>query len=180
MIKSPYATVPLAFTFAFVGLVEVSATIAAPPVDERELAVEAQETPLAAYGGRVVWSSYDPVRKVFAFKTFAGGRTVVVYSRCRREPRYIEGLPELSDPAAGSGCAVFRYDFATGREQRLERVSAPRGSETLPSIFGSRVAFARRLPGGVVPRMKIRDAKRTRDAGRASLGAAGLPTATDL
>jgi len=169
--------------------------------------VEAQETPLAAHGGRVVWSSYDPVRKVFALKTFAGGavesvpvaprtvpfdadlgpddsaggRTVAVYSRCRREPRYVEGLPELLDPTAGSGCAVFRYDFGTGREQRLGRVSAPRGSETLPSIFGSRIAFARTARRGSLPRFKIRDARGTRNAGHGSLsGSTVNPSGADL
>lgn len=172
---------------------------------ERELAVESKQTALSAYGGRVVWSSYDAAGKRFHLKTFDGvstsvlpvaprrvpfdvdlgpasdGRTVAVYSRCREDPRFVFDDPLLLSYREGSGCAVFRYDFARSREQRLNRVSAPKGSEFLPSIFGSTIAFARKRSDrglGSFPRIVLRDDRGFRDLGRGVRG--GEPTAIDL
>jgi hypothetical protein len=68
------------------------------------------------------------------------GRPVAVYARCARS------------------CDVFRYDIARGREQRVAGASAPGVDERLPSVWGSRIAFARE--GDVVVRDEARRSRR--------------------
>lgn len=74
------------------------------------------------------------------------GRTVAVYSRCRREPP--RGTP-LPDPTAGGGCEVFLYSPRSDTERRVRL--GPRGASlTNPTIWRTRVGFLRRVrqPGG--------------------------------
>jgi dipeptidyl aminopeptidase/acylaminoacyl peptidase len=118
-------------------------------------------TPVSAYGGRAAWSAYDPTTKRYSLVTWtdgmsspeelpvkpraapfdvdlgpgARGLVVAVYSRCRREPT---GAYDT-----GRGCDLYLYDFITRRESRIRSTSVPGGSEFLPTIWGSRIAFAR-------------------------------------
>ena len=77
------------------------------------------------------------------------GELTAVYSRCRVEPRTdpVDGLPV---PATGRGCDVYRYDTRSGRERRVPVAARPGRSEFLPSIDGSRLAFAVRAAKGAV------------------------------
>jgi hypothetical protein len=64
---------------------------------------------------------------------------VVVYSRCRTEPRntLATGLPQYT---SGVGCAIYLYDFASRRETRF---LAERGkSLVLPAVSRELLAFA--------------------------------------
>lgn len=90
------------------------------------------------------------------------GRTVAVYSRCNREPvgDFAQGLPP--DRSTGRGCDIYRFDFATKKETRVEGVSSPGASEHLPTIWGRRIAFARiherrRGIAGRLPHLYVHD-----------------------
>jgi hypothetical protein len=71
------------------------------------------------------------------------GGLVVVYSRCRREPRERHHLTRLPLYEQGRDCSLFRHRVGLRGERRLKGLSAPAGSETLPAVWRDRVAFAR-------------------------------------
>lgn len=131
------------------------------------IATEAGLTTVDAYRGRLVWTSYDPRIRRYRLMTHAQGvtsvarvrsrgipfdvdlapdvrgRTVAVYSRCRREPS--------DGPIGPAGCDLYRYDFAARREARIDAVSSRRLSESEPSIWRNKIAFVRASeppPGG--------------------------------
>lgn len=154
------------FFVAAVGVATLVTTgpLAAAQVD-RVITREQQPTSVTAYGGRIVWSrfvaddryvlmsmSHDRVIRVpvasrrVPFDVDLGpdsrGRTIAVYSRCRREPSVLEpwdtGLPIYN---RGIGCRLFRFDFSRRRESRIT-TGSPRGrSAVLPTVWGSRIGF---------------------------------------
>lgn len=71
------------------------------------------------------------------------GRPVAVYSRCAQEPVQPSPTTALPEWPTGLGCDVVRFDFATGRESKLEGASTDESSEYLPSMWEDEVAFAR-------------------------------------
>ncbi|MEA2425886.1 MAG: hypothetical protein QOH13_2296 [Thermoleophilaceae bacterium] len=125
-----------------------------------------RSTPVSAYGGRVVWSAFDFNAGRYRLMTNAGGvtmpvpvtprsapfdadvgpdshgRPTVVYSRCRIEPRG-PWRPEGLVWDAVSGCDLYRFDFANGRERRIAGASRSDTSEYLPSLWRGRLAFTR-------------------------------------
>lgn len=137
---------------------------------ETTLARQRGPTGVAAFGDRVVWSdSRGPgfglvtsvaggpavplpvARRRVPFDVDlgpdAGGRTVAVYSRCRREPRggrFRAVVDFLPDYGSGRGCDVYAFDFERGRERRVRGASTREAGEYLPSIWGRRLVFARR------------------------------------
>src|SRR4051812_14845901 len=135
---------------------------------DRPLAQEHADTSVSAYGGRVVWSSWDeqthryrlteysgggvhvlPVRgRVVPFDADVGlgarGNPVVLYSRCLQEtePNAIEN-GTFADYSAARGCHVFRYEFRSRRERKLRLPGPPGRSDFLPSQWRDRLAFVR-------------------------------------
>ena len=129
---------------------------------------EQRATPVAAYGGRLAWSHFDPAsRKYWLMTRVSGvttrvgiaprgspfdvslgpdsnGHTVAVFSRCQ-----VERVPLQPPPAppfwqgADRGCAIHTYDFTTARETAVRAASVAGLSATLPSVWGNTVAFAR-------------------------------------
>lgn len=77
----------------------------------------------------------------------ARGDVVAVYSRCDDEPSTSASgfVPSAPYPAytRGRGCDVYRYDFASQRESKVEGASTDQASEVLPSIWRDEIAFAR-------------------------------------
>src|SRR4051812_16245741 len=122
---------------------------AAAPAAAQELDTQVttltRATPVAAYGPAAAWSSVDPdtgryrltvLRGSKATRVDVPSRTIpfdvdmgpgpdgvaVTYSRCALEPpeRFgPSGLSILPDYTRGSGCRMFRYDVAAGRERAL-------------------------------------------------------------
>ena len=72
--------------------------------------------------------------------TGADGRTVVTYSRCRREPSYAPS-PDFS---AASGCRLFAYDVQRRRERVVRGASRRFSARYLPRIAGHTLIFAAR------------------------------------
>jgi hypothetical protein len=134
------------------------------------IAVEPFASKIAAYGGVVVWSHWDPITREYRlmahyrgrsellraaprrvpFDVDLGpdtpGRAVAMYSRCRRErPVWMLG----ADTPAGlpSGCVLYRYDFATKREGRIAGITGS-GSFYLPSLWQNEIAYVRVSVGG--------------------------------
>lgn len=119
----------------------------------------------------------------------ARGHVVAVYSRCRRAPGGVGSLP-FPDWRTGRGCDVYRHDFTdpasngvTG-ERRVAAVSSSSGSEYMPSLWGTRLAFARvydrrREIKGQEPFVYLRDLRRGGRTRRVGRGPRGLYTRTD-
>jgi hypothetical protein len=126
---------------------------------------------ISAYGGRLVWSTYDAALGSYRLTARVGGvirhppvpprtvpfdvdlgpgpqgETVAVYSRCAREPAEPGLGPGGTDYNLGTDCDVYAYDFGTDREAKLSSaVNSSAASEYLPTIWGRRVAFVRTSP----------------------------------
>jgi hypothetical protein len=139
---------------------------------DETIATVSRPTPVSAFAGRLVWSSYDPATHGYRLMTRARGvtsalpvrprgvpfdvdlgpdrhgDTVAVYSRCRhdpprRDPAIGNALTQMPDWARGRGCDLYELHFRAGREKRISAASSPESSEFLPSIWKSRIAFAR-------------------------------------
>ena len=153
-------------------LAAASATPGAARADDT-LATLARPAPVSAYGGRIAWSSYDAAQQNYALMTRVNGvnsvvpvarrtvpfdvdlgpdqngDTVAVYSRCSREPgprKPVTGniiANQMPNWSSGRGCNLYRFNFATGRETTVAAANSPGASEFLPTIWKTRVAFAR-------------------------------------
>ena len=147
-------------------------------------------TPVSFFAGRLAWSAFDPGRNGYVLTTHQGGvtstvpvqarsvpfdvdlgpdehgDTVAVYSRCGREPNFSAQADTVPEWSSGRGCNVFRFNFATGRETRVASANSARSSEFLPSIWETRIAFAR-----VYERRKGKAGDRSYLYARQSLGA---------
>lgn len=152
-----------------VGLFSIGLTVGPASsilADDRVIARELRETPVAAYAGSVVWSSYDPeTKKYWLMASLSGeapervaidprgspfdvdlgpgqgGRPTAVYSRCRVDPIAGERGPAY---ATGRRCDLYMFEFSTSRERRISAASTPGASEYLPAIWRGRLVFARR------------------------------------
>jgi hypothetical protein len=144
----------------------VAAALLTPSVATADEVVAelAKDTPIAAYGGVLAWSSYDaasgrytltikrrepwgvdvvePARIATATRPFdvslgpdSKGRTVALYTRCRTSTR---------------GCDIYRYELRTRSERRLSSVSSPSLDEAWPAQWRDRIAFVRRARTHVV------------------------------
>jgi hypothetical protein len=140
----------------------------------RVIATLTAESPVSAGAGWVVWSvpaahgwrlaAYhggavrvlDAAPRPQPFDVSVGTDTsgaVAVFSRCARTP-VMHGIGGgeaeggiLSEPETGRGCRIHVLGLATGHERNLA-IPAPTGaSDTTPSIWRGRVAFARKAPG---------------------------------
>jgi len=118
-------------------------------------------TPIAAHGGRVVWSARDAATDRYALMTSfqgvttpvpvaprrvpfdvdlgptADGGAVAVYSPCPVDP------PNRVQMVRGQGCDIYEFDFARGTERRVPEASSPSASEAWPTFYRPRLAFAR-------------------------------------
>jgi hypothetical protein len=148
---------------AVVVCTAITATLGAGPAHAEVVLAHAHPTPINAYAGSVIWSTYDRaisrlrltaftagVVQTLPVRTSAGpfdadlgpdasGQLTAVYSRCRHRP-YTYPWYGLDAPR---GCDLYRYSFATRREQKIRAFSSPTASEFLPAIWGNRIAFAR-------------------------------------
>ena len=143
----------------------VGALVFAAPVGAQDVAKLDRSSPIAAYGGRLLWSAFDPATQTYGLVTRVGGVTsgvpvarrkvpfdadlgpgpsgsvVAVYSRCRTEVPVGSGGASLY--GKGRGCDLYLFDFATNRETRLTSANAPDASEFWPTIWRGTLAFAR-------------------------------------
>jgi hypothetical protein len=122
-------------------------------------------TPIAAYGGRLVWSQpdgngrYELVQRIgdgpvqvlpiaprgVPFDVDLGptssGGVYAVYSRCRVEaPWSGDQMPQYQ---LGRDCAIYKLDLMTNTETRYTVVNAPDASEYWPTYWKGVIAFAR-------------------------------------
>jgi hypothetical protein len=157
-----------AATLALAAGAPTLASAAAPVAAGSVVASLRAAVPVGAGGGWVVWSAPTAhgwvlegshrgvVRALTAAPrpqpfdlnvgSRSGGGPVVTFSRCVRTPgRPAYGLGFLA-PQTGAGCRVHVLDLATGRES-TPAISHPAGtSDTTPSMWQGRIAFARLDP----------------------------------
>jgi hypothetical protein len=142
------------------ALAACPAPAAAEPV---ALSTVPANVPISAHGGWVVWSTPAPggVWSLVAWHngqarplpishrsqpfdvdagTDARGRAVVTFSRCITAPQLLVGRLQ---PWTGEGCRVRVVDLASGRERAAGVPRPPGASDTTPSMWRGRVAFAR-------------------------------------
>jgi hypothetical protein len=146
------------------GLV-IAVALLAPAAAAQEIAQVNDEVPIAAHRGWLAWSVKDGARfRLVAWHdgvlrtlpvrvrqrpfdvdvgTDARGRAVATFSRCRRfaSVAVYEGRREV-----GVGCRARLVDLRTGTERGAGVPAAPGTSDTMPSMWRGRVAFARRDP----------------------------------
>jgi len=151
----------LAVCVAVVGNVPAASAAGGPAV----LATVTKQTAIAAGGGWVVWSSPDasghfdlvashhgivatlPVQaQAQPFDadvgTDAAGRVVATFSRCRVPP--VTSFDWVTRD--GVACSARVVDLASGTE-RSAGIPRPKGaSDTFPSMWAGRIAFARQDP----------------------------------
>jgi hypothetical protein len=144
----------------------LAALLLAAPAAAQDVVKLDRSTPIAAYGGRLLWSAFDPATQTYGLVTSAGGPTsavpvarrsvpfdadlgpgrgggvVAVYSRCATEAT-ASGSFGPSLYGKGRGCDLYLFDFATGHETKLANASAPDASEFWPTIWKGTLAFAR-------------------------------------
>ena len=172
-----------------VSLVLTSVWASSAAAQGEAVARTERRTPVAAFRGVVAWSAWSPSHHRYRLMVRRGGqterarvgsravdfdpdvgmnaagRTVVVYSRCRREV----AKQRIS---AGLGCDIFSYDVRARRESRLQDgVSTSSASETHPSIAGRSLAFVRvferrRGRAGVAQHLLVRRGSRTTEIDR--------------
>lgn len=152
---------PLLLSLALLGLA------AAPARAETQLAAEQRPFSASGVGETIVWSSFDPAAEAYrlvtlrdgapvalpvppsaeAFDVDVGtnrsGTPVAVYSRCA-QPAPSVVPPDFSP----RGCDIYRYDFASGTEQRLATLSSPTADERQPTAWRGEIAFVRENPRG--------------------------------
>jgi hypothetical protein len=161
-----------------------SVTRASAQVPERVIDQVGRPTAITAYGDVAVWSAFDEATRRYALHAWsngavvalavaersvpfdadvgpdAHGNSVVVYSRCRKEPDVSASFDSLPSWAFGRGCDIYRYRFSDGREQRLKVAASVRRSEVVPSIWRSRLAYfsvsePRGRPRAIVARLAM-------------------------
>lgn len=125
----------------------------------RVVATAGSDTVLDAFAGRVVFSDWDHAQFVYRLVELVGnevrplpvaprpepfdvdlgpdrrGRTVAVYSRCKRPlvQGYVDGR---------RGCDIYSFSFASGRETRVGGAS-PSVDEYSPAVWRDRLSFSR-------------------------------------
>src|SRR3954469_22961202 len=137
----------------------------APPPQPAVVATMAGATVVAAAQGWTAWSELRDGAYVLVLRapegttttpavatrgvpfdldlgTDAAGRPVAAYSRCTTEPRPTGGANTIGPQwTSGRGCSIVLLDLATGRETKVRRAAGD-ATEVLPSIAGSRLAYA--------------------------------------
>jgi hypothetical protein len=134
---------------------------------QQDVAPVADPTPIASYGGHLVFSRADaagrfelvqrtgdgpvvpvgvPPRSVpfdVDVGPTSGGHVLAVYTRCASEPKANGGFPAITEYQTGKGCDVYKADLAGGGETRYTKVNASDGTEFWPTYWKGRVGFAR-------------------------------------
>jgi hypothetical protein len=123
------------------------------------ISTEPQATPISAWAGTVVWSTFDATTKDYhlvvsrnggapqrlpvapsanAFDVDLGtnrsGSTYAVYSRC---------TTPATQNTPPTGCDLYRLSIASGAETKLDTLSSPTWDEREPTIFRGEIAFIR-------------------------------------
>lgn len=132
------------------------AVLAAPARAATVVAVEQGRVHADAYGDRIAWSSFDPQTRVWRLMTAQDGKVVATSAPVSEHPFRLDVGPGPDGEAVAvyprcsgdAACDLFLYDFATARERRLKGLSTKGASEVLPSVWRSRIAFARRTGAG--------------------------------
>jgi hypothetical protein len=159
------------FLIALAGVLAVLGSPPTATADET-LARTAHPGPVSTFDGRVLWSEYDATAKAyFLTQRFGaatarlpvrprsvpfdvdvgrklGNATVAAYSRCRREPRGRDprtgnALSQMPQWSTGRGCDLYMLNLRTNVETRIRGASSRGASEFLPTVWQSRVVFAR-------------------------------------
>jgi hypothetical protein len=175
----------------------------AHPASSSTIAIEPFVSKLAAYGGVVAWSHWDPAVGGYRLMAHSRGlsetlpvaprtvpfdvdlgpdarnRPVAVYSRCAHEQAVWTLGAALTRMRLPAGCVLYRYDFAARREQLIRGVVGA-GSFYLPTIWQDEIAYVRlaasRAPQLVAQPLHAARHKRIRAVtlpGGASIGAGG-------
>jgi hypothetical protein len=127
-------------------------------------------TTISAYGGRLVWSAFNPSTQDNRLMTRLGGGPVEAVPIPPTPTPFEADLGPGPDghvvavyPRCEPGCDIWSFDFSTGREAKVPGASSPRFDEFPATIFKDRIAFARRrIPQQRTPELILLDGGRRR------------------
>lgn len=158
-----------------IGTFAVTAVVANVPASARADTIVAtldRFGGLSVHGSAVAWSTFDGTKRRYTLSILQNGkvttaavpgrsvpfdvdlgrdhrgRLVAVYSRCTSEGGPSSPFTELDVATPGRGCRIYRHIVGRRGEQRLRQIGAAGASDYMPTLSGSRIAFARRLRGG--------------------------------
>jgi hypothetical protein len=160
------------------------------------LATELRSTNVTTYAGVAAWSSYVPGRG-YVLRIYRDGMVTTPALHARRDPFDVDLGPDgrgrvtavysrcgraRPDEVVASGCRLYRYVLG-GTEQRVRSVTRGAGfSEHEPTIWHSRIAFARYHDRGrngpIVDSIFVADGKRVRELPRGTLRRGSEPANT--
>lgn len=146
---------PARFVLLLIALILV---VPAPAGAEEVIAVEQARVYADTWDGRTAWSSFDATARVWHLVTSQGGEVVRTAAPSASHPfrldvgpgpdgRPVAVYPRCTEQAGIPECDLYLYDFDSERERKLRGVSTKAASESLPSVWRSRIAFARRAGG---------------------------------
>lgn len=140
---------------------------------------------LAAYGGYVLFSQYQPTAKNWRLMDWhdgvvepldvaprdmpfdadagpnAGGRPTVVFSKCAQDPpanladRSGSQYEREPDWAQARGCRIYELELPSGSPRLVKGIYARGASDSTPAIWKGEIAFARLLPGSHVAKLYL-------------------------
>lgn len=163
------------------------AAISAGAGTDTPIATTTRPTPVRSWGGVAAFSLYDEASGGYrlaisrdrrppevlavaaqptAFDVDVGpdkaGSPAIVYSRC------------ASSNPRPRGCDLYRYSLSTGSESKLVGGSTRNASETAPTIWGGRIAWARVRDADAIPRPGIYTRRLSAPASRPSRRLPGI------
>jgi hypothetical protein len=146
-------------------VVGMAAMLAPAGAGAQEIAQVNEQVPIAAHDGWVVWSAkegekfrlvawHEGVSRTLAVRgrsrpfdvdvgTDVRGHPVATFSRCSR---FASITVYEARRDVGAACRIRVVDLSTGTERGARLPVAPGTSDTVPSMWRGRVAFARRDP----------------------------------
>jgi hypothetical protein len=159
-------------TIAALMLLTLALAGAAPAqAADTTVATVVKPTKVDAYGGRAVWSAWDPAAGAYRLTERSAGAvravpvapgkvpfdvdlgpgphggTIAVYTRCSHPTAFVVSLN------GRKGCDLYAYRFSTRKEVALTRANSPGADEYWPTVWGGRLAFTRTYrPKGGLPR----------------------------
>jgi hypothetical protein len=191
------------FALILVGLIAVPG-IAVGEGPEEPLERLVRFAPIAGESGAAAWSRHDPSTSRYQLVIWRAGtaqiariptrrapfdvdlgldarnRLVATYSRCRSYA-VIRPFSELDIQRPGQRCRLYLHRVGTGSERRIRAIGKRGFSDFAPSVWRSRIAFARLgRDGRITLHVRGLDGGRVQDLVSRSSRPEALPTRLDM
>ena len=122
---------------------------AAPALARPDISVEQRPAPVSSVGQTVAWSSYDTATGTYRLMTLRDGSPTALPVAPSSKPFDLDLGTNRSGGAVAvytrcdPGCDIYRFDYPSGKEQRLAKLSSPTADEVQPTVWRGEIAFVR-------------------------------------